>query len=380
VRLSAAAPLIIAAALVACGPAEGEKASSPPPVAVATVMRAPLAPQAEYPARLEAFERVEVKARMDGTVRERIFVDGAMVSKGQVLFRLEADVLKAKVEVAKARLARAEAEQINARKALEQARAAANEPKGSEAKEGAVARALAKDREAQGDVGVRRAELREAEVALAMTEITAPIDGRAGRASVAPGAVVSPRTPPLVTIVRADPIAAVFAVDDADWLAALRAQAPSPASGTKAGPQGNDPRLGDLRVTVRLAEGSTARAPGTVDFIGGEIDPKSGTLPFRALLANPDQRLIPGQAATVIVNGWTPVSRLQIPTAAMRRDGADAFVLVVGKDERIERRPVVAGIRHGSRQAIVEGLAEGELVVVDNRADLAAGSQVSPIR
>ncbi len=361
--------------MVACGPAEGEKAASPPPVAVAAVMRAPLTPQAEYPARLEAFERVDVKARMDGTIRERTFLEGAMVSKGQVLFRLEADVLKAKVEVAKARLARAEAEQINARKALEQARAAANEPKGSEAKEGAVARALAKDREAQGDVGVRRAELREAEVALAMTEITAPIDGRAGRASAAPGALVGPRTPPLVTIIRADPIALVFAVDEADWLSALRAQGPYAAGGT-----GTAPPTSDLRVTVRLADGSTARSPGTVDFIGGEIDPKSGTLSLRALLANPDQRLIPGQSATVIIDGWTPVARLQVPAAALRRNGADAFVLVVGKNERIEPRPVVAGIRHGSRQAIIEGLVEGELVVVDNRADLAAGSQVSPIR
>jgi len=193
-------------------------ASPPPPeVGVITVTSQPIANVIEVPGRLQAVRTAEVRARVDGIVQRRLYTEGTDVRAGQALFAIDPRQLRAQLSAAEAALARAEATAANAAQDVARYKGlVAQQALSQQEYDAAVARL----RTAQADVAQSRAQLSAARLNLSYATVTAPISGRAGRAEVTEGALVSAGSATLLTkIEQLDPIYANFSQSSSDVLA-----------------------------------------------------------------------------------------------------------------------------------------------------------------
>jgi RND family efflux transporter MFP subunit len=242
----------------------------------------------EFTGRTEAI-KVEIRSRVGGHLAKVHFKEGADVKKGEVLFELDARPYQAEVGVAQAemalseaRLKLAEAEHRRAAKLLE-AKAISREESDKIAASFQVATA---------ELQVARAKLERARVSLEFTRITSPIDGKAGKALVAVGNLIAADAPGnevLVTVSATDPIYVRFQVDEKAQLRLRRLYEERKGEGK------------NLTIGVRIAHEDGNPRQATIDFIDTQVDPATGTLQVRAVLANPKGELLPGQAARVRV-------------------------------------------------------------------------------
>ena len=230
--------------------------------------------------------------------------------------------------------------------------------------------AVARLRTAEADVAQRRAELQAARLSLGYTTVTAPISGRAGRAEVTEGALVSGGAGTLLTrIEQLDPIYANFSQSSSDVLA-LRNRI---ASGALKAPTGNVP------VRLVLEDGSTYRMVGKLNFVDLSFDEATGTAALRAEFPNPQRTLIPGQFVRVRVEAGVQAQGLRIPQRAVTVTPQGATVLVVGAKDIVESRPVKVGSLEGDSWIIESGLAPGERVIVDGLQKAQPGAPVKPV-
>ena len=129
---------------------------------------------------------------------------------------------------------------------------------------------------------------------------------------------------------------------------------------------------------LNLSDGSDYEHAGVIDFVDKDVDASTGTIAVRAVFANPDELLRPGQYVKVLLSADAPVSLLLVPQAAVQEKQSGRFVLVVDEEDRVEERRVVTGERVGSRWSIVEGLGQGERVIVRGLQKVRPGIQVTP--
>lgn len=347
----------------------------PPAVGVVTAERRPVTESTEFVGRVEAVSRVDLRARVTGFLEAQLFRDGQEVQAGETLFRLEREPFEAEVERARADLAAAEAEQTNARIALNRARRLLATAAGPQAR---VDDAIAAERTANAQVLGAQAALRAAEINLGYTEITAPIDGKIGRATYSVGNVVSPQSEALATIVSQDPIRIAFSVSQRQALE-LRNRYED-RGGTEA-----------LRVRIRLADGQLYPHPGRIEFIDTQIDRNTDTILIRALIPNPlrevaggtatagtigDRELIDGQFVNVLVEGAEPVQAIVVPRAAVAQDQGGSFVFVVNEEGVAQRRPVRLGRSTPALAVVEDGLREGEQVISEGLQRVRPGQPV----
>ena len=230
--------------------------------------------------------------------------------------------------------------------------------------------AVARLRTAEADVAQRRAELQAARLSLGYTTVTAPISGRAGRAEVTEGALVSGGAGTLLTrIEQLDPIYANFSQSSSDVLA-LRNRI---ASGALKAPTGNVP------VRLVLEDGSTYRMVGKLNFVDLSFDEATGTAALRAEFPNPQRTLVPGQFVRVRVEAGVQAQGLRIPQRAVTVTPQGATVLVVGAKDIVESRTVKVGALEGDSWIIESGLAPGERVIVDGLQKAQPGAPVKPV-
>jgi membrane fusion protein, multidrug efflux system len=361
--------------LLALQPAQAQFGpQGPPAVGVITAERRPVTESTEFTGRIEAVNRVDIRARVTGFLQERLFQEGQEVRAGDVLFRIERAPFEAKLEQARANLASAQATLENARVSLQRARELRQTGAGTQV---ALDNAQAQERTANAGVLAAQAQVRVAEIDLGYTEITSPIDGKIGRASLTPGNVVSPTlTEPLATIVSQDPMRVVFTVSSR---AALELRNRYEARG---GPSA-------VVVRVRLSDGRLYPHPGRIDFIDTQVDRNTDTILVRALIPNPrrdeaqrsgagDRELIDGQFVTVTVEGAEPVQAIVIPRAAVLQDQGGNYVLVVGEGNQAQRRPVQLGATLRDQVVIEEGLQGGETVISEGLQRVRPGQPVNP--
>ena len=346
----------------------------PPAVGVVTAERRPVTESTEFTGRIEAVNRVELRARVTGFLQERLFQEGQEVQAGEVLFRIERAPFEAQLEQARANLASAQATLENARVSLQRARELRQTGAGTQV---ALDNAQAQERTANAGVLGAQAQVRVAEISLNYTEITAPIDGKIGRASLTPGNVVSPTlTEPLATIVSQDPMRVAFTVSSR---AALELRNRYEARG---GPSA-------VVVRIRLSDGRLYPHAGRIDFIDTQVDRSTDTLLVRALIPNPrrdevqpgaagDRELIDGQFVNVFVEGAEPVQAIVIPRAAVLQDQGGNYVLVVGEGDVAQRRPVQLGATIRDQVVIEEGLQGGETVISEGLQRVRPGQPVNP--
>ena len=354
--------LALAAALPA-GAQTKPTDNAPPVVLVRPVEVRTLAPQSEYVGRLAVFDKVELRARVKGVLGKREFADGAKVAEGQLLFTIDPTPYRIAVNQKRALRDGAQATLINADAQLKRA---AELLRTNNVSQVSYDQRLAEQLQAKATLDDAQAQLDDAELQLSYTQITAPIAGLIGRASVAPGNIVGPESGVLATIVNERQIRALFSVPQADLLNVRR-----------------DLRTGEaLAVRLRLADGKLYPEKGKVDFIDVAVDPTTDGQMARAVFENADELLTDGQTVRVIVEGNEPAKVMVVPLAAMAIDQTGRYVYVVDGKGMVEQRRITVDFVRDGMIAVASGLKEGDRVIVQGqqrvRAGMAVEAQVAP--
>jgi len=363
------AVLISATALLMAACSDDEKAEQaappPPEVEVVTVDPKPIPNIIELPGRVQAVRIAEIRARVNGIIQERLYEEGTDVEVGTPLFQIDPREMRANLKAAKAALERAEATALNAAQDVKRY-------KGLVAKQAISQQeydtALATLRTAKADVSQAEANVQSAELELEYTTVESPIEGRAGRAQVTEGALVSASEGTLLTTVeKFDPVYVNFAQSSSDLLQ-IRAQL---ASGALELPEG-----GRVEVKLILENGHEYPHPGYVNFYAMSIDENTGTVAVRAEFPNPDRLLLPGQFVQGRINAGIRPNGVLIPQRAVMVNDQAARVLLVGEDDKVASREVELGELQGSEWVIRGGLEAGEVVIVEGGGSVRSGAAV----
>ena len=360
--------------LAACGGGGGEQAQGkggppgPMPVGFVTLREEPVTLTVELPGRTAASETSEVRPQVNGLVRARLFTEGDYVRQGQPLYRIDAAPYEAQVASARAALSRARASIASS--------AALARRYGELVKINAIARqeyenALTASNQAGADVAAQSAALRSAQIDLARTTITAPISGRIGRSVFTTGALVSAaQAEPLATIQRLDPVYVDIQQSSADL---LRLREQIVAGGLTRG------GAGGARVRLRLETGSVYPREGTLRFADVTVDPTTGSQTIRATFANPNGLLLPGMFVRAeLVEGVQGRAILVPQRAVTRNERGQATVLVVGRGDTAELRPIQTSRTVGANWLVTGGVRPGDRVIVEGAMMLRPGMPVRP--
>ena len=360
--IDAARALALSLALAAPGAFAQQAAPAAAPAAipvgtVAVEMR-PVTGSLTVTGRIAAIDRVELRARVDGFLEEVAFEEGQTVAEGAPLYRIERGNFEAAARSAEGALVQSKAARDLADIQLARAQELLDRDAGT-----AVARDQAKaeaDRSA-GAVIEAEAALARARIELDYTEIRAPVAGRIGRTALTRGAVVGPSSGVLATIVSQDPMRVVFPVSAREFLRPDASGArPDPAS---------------IRVRLKFLNGAFYEHEGRIEFIDVSVDQATDTVMARATIANPDRALIDGQLVTVVLEAGDPVEKPVTPQQALLADQSGLYVFTV-EDGKAAVRRVRAGGTLGADMVIEEGLAAGDLVVVEGIERLRPGVAV----
>jgi membrane fusion protein (multidrug efflux system) len=351
--------------IAACSSSTPATPPPPPEVRVIAVASQPLTNVIEVPGRLQAIRTAEVRARVNGIVQRRLYREGSDVRAGQALFAIDPRELRAQLSAARATQARAEATAANARQDVTRYQGLVPQKALSQQEYDA---AVARLRTAEADVAQSRAQVEAAQLNLSYTTVTAPIAGRAGRAEVTEGALVSATNATLLTrIEQIDPIYANFSQSSSGLLAVRK----EVAAGTLA-----VPALREIPVHLVLEDGSAYPSTGHLNFFDLAIDEATGTTALRAEFPNPNRVLLPGQFARVRIEAGVRPRALLIPQRAVTVAPKGASVMVVGAKNIVEHRPVTLGELQAGAWVIASGLMPGDRVIVDGLQKVQPGQAV----
>lgn len=335
------------------------QAAPAPAVLFATAQKRELTKQTEFVGRIEALEKVELRARVTGFLREQKFEAGAEVKKGDVLFSIEREPFEAVLSQREAQLAAAKATAENARVSLERYQRLESRQVASEAQ---LDERIADEKRSAASVLEAEAAVKDANINLSYATITAPISGRIGRSSVDPGNLVNPQSGVLATIVRTDKMYAIFSVTQSELLEAKKA--------------GSDPT--NLLVRARLADGSVLDERGKIDFIDVTVDPRTDGQQVRAVFPNEKSNLTDGQTVRLVIERENSDAVVSIPLAAIATDQTGQFVYLITQDDTVASRKVKLGNARSGFVEVKEGVKEGDRVIVQGQQKVRNGVKVKP--
>ncbi|MGJ0527599.1 efflux RND transporter periplasmic adaptor subunit [Burkholderia gladioli] len=328
-------------------------------VDVANVLSKTITDWQTYSGRLEAIERVDVRPLVSGTIVSVNFKDGALVKKGDVLFVIDPRPYQAEVDRTAAQLAAAQARDGYAQTDWQRAQRLIGDnaiaKRDYDEKQNAA-------RESAANVKAAAAALETAKINLGYTRIVAPFTGRASRAEITLGNVVSAgaSAAPLTTLVSVSPIYASFDADEQTYLRYI----------------GNQRDGRKVPVDLGLANESGYSRNGVIDSVDNRLDTSSGTIRVRARFDNADGTLVPGLYARVKVDGSAPHPALLVDDAAINTDQDKKFVFVVDAQGKVAYREVQIGSLHGNQRVIAGGLQASDRVVVNGTQRVRPGEQV----
>jgi len=356
----------LAALLLAGCTQQAPPAPPPPEVKVITVQARPITNVIELPARVQAIRTAEVRARVDGIVQRRVYEEGSDVRANATLFQIDPRELRANLSGMEATLARAKATAANAAQDIARYKGLiADQAISKQEYDSAIARL----RTAEADVAQAQAQVDAARLSLSYTSVTAPISGRAGRAVVTEGALVSAASGTLLTTIeQLDPIYVNFSQSSSDLLRIRQDM----TSGKL-----DLPSLGRVAVNLILEDGSTYGPTGHINFLDLAIDQETGSAALRAEFPNPGRVLLPGQFVRARVMAGTLPDGVLIPQRAVKVTQQGSSVLVVGEKNVVEARPVKVGDLQGDSWVIREGLKPGERIIVDGLQKAQPGQPVT---
>jgi membrane fusion protein (multidrug efflux system) len=332
------------------GPGNDGGGAPLPLVGVAKVGLESANPPKKYIGHVESMEAIDLRARVEGYLESLDFKEGSFVQKGQVLYVIEQAPYKARVAIARAKVAQAQADLFKAETRLERLRSARPEsvPK-TDLDDAVAARDLAR-----GRLDEAKANLELAGIDLDYATVEAPLTGRIGKSRYKPGDLVGPSSQPLAEIVRMDPIRVVFSVSENQGEILMHAL--------------GDAEKGDaapfLSVGLEFSGGRVYPRKGEIDFMDNRVDPDTGSIAIWARFENPGGRLVPGEYVRVFLGEAKPERVPAVAQAAVQRDKEGAFVYVVDEKNKVEQRRIATGPVLDGKFTVTSGLNPGEKVIV----------------
>jgi membrane fusion protein (multidrug efflux system) len=348
---------------------QGPPQKPPPEVAVREAHAQSVPITRELVGRLAATRIAQVRARVAGIVLERAYTEGTDVKRGQVLFKIDPAPLQAALHAEQAALAKTQADATNA--ALIARRYSELVGKRLISQQD-LDSARATERTSAAAVKEAQANVEKARLDLGYATVTSPIAGRAGRAQVTEGALVGQgEATELTTVEQIDPLYVNFSQSVAE-LELLRPGADARRSAAAAPDH-------PTRVEVILPGGSPYAHPGTLDFADAAVDPGTGTLSLRALLPNPEHRLLPGMFVHLRLTAGRREHAFQLPQAALARDGEGAYVMVVDSGGKVAQRRVRIHDMTRDEWVVSGELGDGERVIVSGLQKVQPGASVKVV-
>ena len=336
---------------------------SRPSVVVSTVTTRDVSRRQIYVGRVQAINTVQIVARVEGFLEQRDFVEGSYVKKGQQLFLIEQAAYKAAVEQSEADVEGNEAQLKNDQVEYERNEQLA---KTNDVTQATLDSSIATRDTAKANVKKANAALASSKLNLSYTVVRSPIDGRISAANVDVGNLVGPSTGTLATVVSMDPIYVIFYVAERDLIEARKAGF---VKGTKVA----------LTPYLQLSDGSTYKHAGKLDYLGIQVEQTTDTIEVRAIFPNPEHILIPGQFVNVTVESDKKKVALVVPQVALQQDQSGHYVLVVDKNDKVEKRTVKLGQQVDRDWVVTEGLTKGERVIVGGIQKVTPGALVNAV-
>ncbi|MHC5538445.1 efflux RND transporter periplasmic adaptor subunit [Singulisphaera rosea] len=417
IATSCAATVVVASLIAGCERGNTYVPPPPPEVTVSVPLRKSVTNYLQYTGTTKAVETVDLRARVKGFLKEKHFQAGADVKAGQLLFVIEEEPFQATLEEAKANRAAADsklktAEQskrrevataklaydqalyllakveetrqrnlfsrnASSREDLDKAQAELKKDAAQVESDRADLEQAQADYEtnilsAKANVEATKAEVRNAEIDLSYCRVFAPIDGRISRNLVDVGNLVGDGQATVVaTILKEDPIYAYMSVSEADLLR-FREQV---RQGTRV-----DYRTGNVPLDLGLANEEGFPHKGRVEYTDPGVDPGSGTVTARGLFPNVDHQIISGLFVRIRVALEERKDALLVPERALGADQVGTFVLVVDKNNVVERRPVKVGAAVDGMRVVEENLKADDLIVVNGLQRARPDAKVNPRR
>jgi len=318
----------------------------------------------EFVGSTASSQQVEVRARVNGFLDERLYVEGGLVKQGQVMFRMDSKPFEAQLDAARGALAQQEARLWTARANLKRvaplAKANAVSKKDLDDAQGQVNAAAAA-------VEMAKAEVETAELNLGYTTIYAPVTGASSYARIQSGAYVDQQSEPLTYVAQLDPIWVDFSISE-DEMLKFREQK---KSGELRAVEGSD-----LPIELVLADGTVYPETGRIFFADANYSTDTGTFLLRATFGNPDGDLRPGQFVRVRLHGVIRPDAVLVPQQAVLQGAKGFFVWIVDAEGKAQVRSIEVGDWQGDNWFITKGLSDGDKVITDGIMRLAKGVPV----
>ncbi len=363
-----AAILVLSGSLVLIGcndkDAAQAHAQQAPEVGIVTLKAAPLNITTDLPGRTSAFRVAEVRPQVSGIILKRNYVEGSDVTAGTSLYQIDPATYQAAYDSAKGDLAKAQA-------AAEIARLTVNRYKPllgtNYISKQEYDQAVSSSMQANATVLAAKAAVETARINLAYTQVTSPISGRTGKSSVTEGALVtSGQATAMTTVQQLDPMY-VDVTQSSDEFLRLKKEL---ADGTLK--QEN----GKAKVRLLLENGVEYAQTGTLEFSGVTVDETTGSITIRAIFPNPNEALLPGMFVRARLDEGVRPDALLVPQQGVTRNPrGEATAMVVGADDKVEMRTLVANQAIGNKWLVTEGLKAGDRLIVSGLQKIRPGVQ-----
>ncbi len=340
----------------------------PPEVGVAKPLQQAVTPYLEVTGNTASFNQVDLQARIQGFLQEINYTDGSMTKQGTTLFVIEPTPYKAQLDQAQAVLASAQAKLVQSEAELTRQSTLLRQ---NVSAQNTYDQALAKRDSDRADVMNQQGAVTIAAINYGYTRVTAPFDGEVTNHLQSIGALVGVGAPTkLATVVQLDPIYVNFNVSEQDVLRIKQMMRERNLKTVD---------LPKIPVEVGLMTEQGYPHLGALNYASPTLDPSTGTLFARGLLANPDRALLPGMFVRIrIPVAMDKTQSMLVPDEALGTDQGGRYLLVLGKDNAVEQRKVTVGSTVGSLRVIESGLQPEDQVIVSGLARAIPGEKVSP--
>ncbi len=337
-----------------------------PVVTVEKVKQEDVAIYGEYVGRIRAQQFVEIRARVEGYLEKMLFEEGTHINKNQLLFIINQDRYKARVDKAKAQLNKDQAQARKAERDLERIRPLYEQNAASQLD---LDNAIAAYETAKASVSMSEADLYQAELELSYTTVNSPISGYITESEADLGTLVGPSSKShLATIIKMDTVLIDFSMTALDY---LKSKERNVEFGQK-----DTTRSWQPHVTITLADNTIYPYKGLVDFAAPQVDELTGTFSVRAEMTNPDRALLPGQFTKVKLLLDVRENANVVPLKSVDIEKGGAYIYVLRADATVERRFIEIGPEINNNVVVERGISAGEFIVTEGHHKLNPGDRV----
>jgi RND family efflux transporter MFP subunit len=359
--------VILVGALIVAGCSRKPAQTGPPPpeVLVTTVTPRDVPRVLERVATLDGFINANINAQVQGYIVSRDYTEGSVAKKGDLLFQIDPRPFEAAVAQAKGTLAKDKANQVKADADEKRAVDLFNKKVISDQERDTAIAAAGSSR---ANVEADEAAVKQAEINLGYTKITAPIDGIAGFTNNQVGDLVGPTTGPLTTMSQIDPIKALVTAGEGPWTDFVSRH-----------PDADERQryIKSLDFELLLSNGEVYPHKGKFYALDRNLDIKTGSIRYEVTFPNPGNILRPGQFGKVRFVADIKKGAMVVPQEAVNELQGSFQVAVVDENNKVSIRPVTMGERIGALWEVTDGLKPGDKVVVQGIQKAREGAQVT---